>query len=150
MDRIYTNEEYSKLVDKKSPPSKLGVNMLKAFVVGGLICVVGQMINDGLKAIGLGTDMASGVTSILMILAGALLTGFNVYDEIGRAGGAGAIVPITGFANSVVSPAMEFKSEGYVMGVGARMFTVAGPVLVYGISASVVVGIIYFLVGFGR
>jgi len=113
--------------------------------VGGTICIIGQFISNLLKMKGLGQDETASLTSILMISIGALLTGLNVYDDIGRFAGAGSIVPITGFANSIVSPAMEFKSEGYVMGVGAKMFVIAGPVLVYGISASVIAGIIHFL-----
>jgi stage V sporulation protein AC len=119
--------------------------MIRAFIVGGLICIVGQFITNLLKMRGLGQDETAGITSLLMILFGALLTGLNVYDDIGRFAGAGSIVPITGFANSIVSPAMEFKSEGYIMGVGAKMFVIAGPVLVYGISTSVIAGIIHFM-----
>ncbi|HEX9061621.1 MAG TPA: stage V sporulation protein AC, partial [Clostridia bacterium] len=137
---------YEQYVEKKSPKSKALSNTIKAFCVGGLICVVGQFILNALKTQGYGQEVSSNLTTLIMVLIGALLTGLNVYDDIGQYAGAGSIVPVTGFANSIVSPAMEFKSEGYVMGVGARMFIVAGPVLVYGISTSVVIGIIYYLI----
>jgi stage V sporulation protein AC len=145
MKKEFTKEEYVKYVEKKAPKSKTLRNIVRAFVVGGLICVVGQFITNFLKNKGLNQLDTASLTSLILILAAIILTGFNIYDEIGRFAGAGSIVPITGFANSVVSPAMEHKSEGYILGVGARMFIIAGPVLVYGISASVVVGIIYFL-----
>jgi len=140
-----TNKEYQSYVEKMTPNSKTGRNVLRAFLVGGLICVVGQFISNVLKMKGYGQEQVSSIVSLIMIFLGALLTGLNIYDDLGRYAGAGSIVPITGFANSIVSPAMEFKSEGYVMGVGARMFVIAGPVLVYGISTSIVAGIIYFL-----
>ena len=146
MQKTFTKKEYQKYVDKKSPNSNIIKNTIKAFIVGGLICIVGQFISNYFKGKGLGIDETAALTALILILLGALFTGLNVYDELGHFAGAGSIVPITGFANSIVSPAMEFKSEGYVMGVGARMFVVAGPVLVYGISASVVAGIIYYLI----
>ena len=146
MEHIMTKKGYEQYVEKKSPKSKSLSNTIKAFCVGGLICVVGQFILNALKTRGYGQEISSNLTSLIMVLIGALLTGLNVYDDIGKFSGAGSIVPITGFANSIVSPAMEFKSEGYVMGVGARMFIVAGPVLVYGISTSVVIGVIYYLI----
>lgn len=145
MQKTLTKKEYQKYVDAKSPNSKFLRNVTRAFVVGGLICIVGQFITNLLKMKGLGQDETSSITSLLMILIGALLTGLNVYDDIGRFAGAGSIVPITGFANSIVSPAMEFKSEGYIMGVGGKMFVIAGPVLVYGISVSVIAGVIHYL-----
>lgn len=148
MQKTFTNKEYLDYVEKKSPKSKVAVNIVKAYAVGGLICVIGQFISNSLVAQGLGKDSASNLTALIMVFIGAFLTGINVYDDIGRFAGAGSIVPITGFANSIVSPAMEFKSEGYVTGVGARMFFIAGPVLVYGISASVVVGILHYLLKF--
>jgi stage V sporulation protein AC len=141
-----TKKEYSKMVEKRSPNSRLGSNLLRAFLVGGLFSVLGQLITNLLKMKGLELEDVSAITSIIMVFIGASLTGLNIYDDIGRFAGAGSIVPITGFANSIVSPAMEFKSEGYVTGVGARMFVIAGPVLVYGISSSVIAGIIYYLV----
>jgi stage V sporulation protein AC len=143
--RELTQKEYREYVEKKSPKSKILRNIIRAFVVGGFICVIGQFINNFFRARGMDIDVSSSLTSIIMIFLGALLTGLNIYDDLGKFSGAGSIVPITGFANSIVSPAMEFKSEGYIMGVGARMFVIAGPVLVYGISASIIAGIIYFL-----
>jgi stage V sporulation protein AC len=143
--RELTQKEYREYVEKKSPKSKILRNIIRAFVVGGFICVIGQFINNFFRARGMDIDVSSSLTSIIMIFLGALLTGLNIYDDLGKFAGAGSIVPITGFANSIVSPAMEFKSEGYIMGVGARMFVIAGPVLVYGISASIIAGIIYYL-----
>ncbi len=145
MIRELTNKEYREYVEKKSPKSKILRNIIRAFVVGGLICVIGQFINNFFRARGMDIDVSGSLTSIIMIFLGALFTGLNIYDDLGKFAGAGSIVPITGFANSIVSPAMEFKSEGYIMGVGARMFVIAGPVLVYGISASIIAGIIYYL-----
>lgn len=146
MQKILTKKEYQQYVEKISPKSKIVRNVTRAFVIGGLICVIGQFFSNYLKSKGLDPDSVSGLTSLIMIFIGAFLTGINLYDEIGRFAGAGSIVPITGFANSIVSPAMEFKSEGYIMGVGARMFVIAGPVLVFGVSASIIAGIIYYLV----
>jgi len=117
-----------------------------AFLVGGIICTIGQVILRALLNTGMPKNDASSLTTLFMIFLGAFLTGLNVYDEIGRIGGAGAAIPVTGFANSIVSPAMEYKREGYVMGVGARMFLIAGPVLVYGIISSIIAGIIYYLI----
>ncbi len=145
MRKTMTDKEYQNYVEKKSPNSNIVRNVIRAFIVGGLICIVGQFITNTLRMRGYDQEKVAGVTSLLMILMGALFTGLNLYDDLGRFAGAGSIVPITGFANSIVSPAMEFKSEGYVMGVGGRMFVIAGPVLVYGISASIVAGIVYFL-----
>jgi stage V sporulation protein AC len=139
------NKEYQVYVKKKMPKSNLLKNCVAAFLVGGLICIIGQLVsNFGKTYLQLNLEEASAFTSIVMIFLGAFLTGLGVYDDIGKVGGAGSIVPITGFANSIVSPAMEFKREGYVFGVGAKLFSLAGPVLVYGISASVIVGLIYF------
>lgn len=119
--------------------------LIRSFWVGGVICVIGQAISDFYAhALLLGAKSASAATSITLIFLSALLTGIGVYDQIGKYAGAGSIVPITGFANSVVSPAMEFRREGLVMGVGAKLFTLAGPVLVYGISSSIIVGLITF------
>lgn len=148
MHNIMTKKEYEKYAENIAPKSRLFRNMARAFLIGGLICVVGQFITNFLKTKGLDLDTASNLTALIMILLGIVFTGLNVYDELGRYAGAGSIVPITGFANSIVSPAMEFKSEGYIMGVGAKMFVIAGPVLVYGISASVVIGIIYYLLNY--
>ena len=145
MKKTFTKEDYANYVKTVSPNSKLGINIIKAFVVGGLICIIGQFVINYLKAKGLDKETVSSLTSIVMIFLGAFLTGLNVYDEIGRFAGAGSIVPISGFANSVASPAMEFKSEGLILGMGAKMFIVAGPVIVYGICSSIIVGIIYYL-----
>lgn len=148
MQNVITKDEYKKYVDKKSPDSKLLRNLARAFVVGGAICIIGQFFTNFFIQRGLGTDAAASLTAMTLVFLAILFTGLNIYDELGRYAGAGSIVPITGFANSIVSPAMEYKSEGYVMGIGARMFIVAGPVLVYGISVSVVAGIVYYLLRF--
>ena len=142
---IETKEQYSKYVDKKSPNSPILKNCILAFFIGGLICSIGQIIFDFCTFKGMDTITSNTIVSISLIGITAILTGLNIFNKIGKVAGAGSLVPITGFANSIVSPAMEYKSEGYVMGVGAKMFTVAGPVLVYGISSSIVVGIIYFI-----
>lgn len=139
--------EYEKFIKNKMPKPKLFSNCIKAFIVGGLICDVGQFISNSLKGLELNQDQVSAGTAIILVFLGAFFTGLGIYDKLGKYAGAGSIVPITGFSNSIVSPAMEFKREGFVFGVGAKMFIIAGPVLVYGISTSVVVGIIYFLFG---
>lgn len=139
---LETPQKYSKYVDKKSPNSPIFKNCLNAFWVGGLICSIGQIIFDFCTFKGLDTTNANTVVAISLIALSAFLTGLNIFNKIGKFAGAGSLVPITGFANSIVSPAMEYKSEGYIMGVGGKMFTVAGPVLVFGISASIFVGII--------
>ena len=140
-----TQKKYSQYVDKKSPNSPILKNCFNAFWVGGLICLIGQIIFDFCKFQGLETSQCNTVVSIVLIGIAAFLTGLNIFNKIGKFAGAGSLIPITGFSNSIVSPAMEYKSEGYIMGVGAKMFTVAGPVLVYGISSSVIVGIIAVL-----
>lgn len=145
MEPINTNQQYSDYVDKKTPNSPILKNCFNAFWVGGLICTIGQFIMEVCKFRGLSQDISSTIVSILLIFLSAFLTGLNIFNKVGKFAGAGSLVPITGFANSIVSPAMEYKSEGYVMGVGAKMFTVAGPVLVYGISASILVGIVYLI-----
>ena len=128
------------------PKSKILLNSLKAFVVGGTICAIGQIIYNTLYYLmGISEDNSRLLLTVIMIFLGGLLTALGIYDEIGTFAGAGSIVPITGFANSIVSPAMEFKQEGYVFGVGAKMFTIAGPVIVYGTAASVIYGIIYWV-----
>ncbi|MBR3720583.1 MAG: stage V sporulation protein AC [Clostridia bacterium] len=142
MKPIETKQEYKDYVDKKSPNSPILKNCFNAFWVGGLICTIGQIIMDFAMYKGLDQTSASTVVSIVLIGVAALLTGLNIFNKIGKFAGAGSLVPITGFANSIVSPAIEYKSEGYVMGVGGKMFTVAGPVLVFGISTSVIIGII--------
>ncbi len=136
-----TNKEYSDYVKQKTPNSKLIPNVIKAFAVGGLICCVGQGILDGMKAAGLNEENAATAASVILVLTGALLTGIGIYDNIAKFAGAGTLVPITGFANSVVSPALEFKTEGYITGTAAKMFIIAGPVIVFGIASSIVYGI---------
>ena len=140
-----TIKDYQNYVDKKSPNSPILKNCFNAFWVGGLICAIGQIVFMYCKYRGLDETASSTIVSILLIGLSAFLTGLNIFNKIGKFAGAGSLVPITGFANSIVSPAMEYKSEGYVMGVGSKMFTVAGPVLVYGISTAIIVGIIYFV-----
>lgn len=142
MNPLKTPKNYSDYVDKKSPNSPILKNCFNAFWVGGLICSIGQIIFDFCKYKGLETTQCNTIVSIILIAIAVFLTSLNIFNKIGKFAGAGSLVPITGFANSIVSPALEYKSEGYIMGVGAKMFTVAGPVLVYGISASVIVGII--------
>ena len=142
MNPIETPKQYSDYVDKKSPNSPILKNCIFAFLIGGLICSIGQIIFDFCKFKGFDQTSSNTIVSIILIGISAFLTGLNLFNKIGKIAGAGSLVPITGFANSIVSPAIEYKSEGYIMGVGAKMFTVAGPVLVYGISASVIVGII--------
>ena len=145
METINTQKEYQEYVNKKSPNSPIWKNCLNSFWVGGLICSIGQIIMEICKYRGLDNEISATITSIILIFLSAFLTALNLFNKIGKFAGAGSLVPITGFANSIVSPAMEYKSEGYVMGVGAKMFTVAGPVLVYGISSSILVGIIYLI-----
>ena len=142
MKPIETKQEYSDYVDKKSPDSPILKNCFNAFWVGGLICTIGQLILEFCKYKGFDSQASSTIVSITLIGISAFLTSLNIFNKIGKFAGAGSLVPITGFANSIVSPAIEYKSEGYVMGVGGKIFTVAGPVLVFGISASVIVGII--------
>ena len=145
MKKFQTNKEYRDYVDKKSPNSPILKNCLNAFWVGGLICTIVQIIMQICISRGLSKELAGTVVSIILIGISAFLTSLNIFNKIGKFAGAGSLIPITGFANSIVSPAMEYKSEGYVMGVGGKMFTVAGPVLVFGISASVIVGIVYLI-----
>ena len=142
MEQINTNKKYNEYVKQKSPNSPILKDCFNAFWVGGLICSIGQIILDFCMFKGMDNTMASTVVSISLIAISAILTALNVFNRIGKFAGAGSLIPITGFANSIVSPAMEYKSEGYVMGVGGKMFTVAGPVLVFGISTSVIIGII--------
>ncbi|CEH35690.1 Stage V sporulation protein AC [Romboutsia lituseburensis] len=139
-------KKYKQYVDEISPKPKYLKNYTLAFLVGGTICVIGQGINDAyMKLAGLDKMAAATSTSITLIFIGAFLTGLGIYDLIGKRAGAGSIIPITGFANSIVSPAMEYKREGYVLGVGANLFKVAGPVLVYGIGSSILCGFFYYI-----
>jgi len=139
---------YQQKVNERMPKSHTLAYCVKAFLVGGLICCLGQLIHDiGKGLLLLNEKDLSAFTAIVLVFLGATLTGFGVYDKIGSFAGAGSVVPITGFANSIVAPAMEFRREGFVMGVGAKLFSIAGPVLVYGISTSIVVGLLSLLIG---
>ena len=140
-----TEKEYGKLVKDLSPKSPMWRDCLMAFFVGGLICTLGQLAINGYTALGLERQDASTAASMSLVALSALLTGLSLYDNIAKHAGAGTLVPITGFANSVAAPAVEFKTEGFILGVGAKMFTIAGPVIVYGVSASVVYGFIYWI-----
>ena len=140
-------KEYQQYVHQTAKKSPIVKDTVLAFVIGGLICVVGQAIQNGWSAAGLNQEDAGTATSCTLVAISALLTGLNLYNKIARFGGAGTLVPITGFANAVVSPAIDFKSEGFVTGMAARMFTVAGPVIVFGTAASVVYGVILMILG---
>ena len=140
-----TQREYGKLVKELSPNSPSLKNCIFAFLIGGAICTIGQVFLNLYTYLGLEQTDAGTVTSVTMVVISAILTGFSLYDNIAKYAGAGTLVPITGFANAVVSPAIEFKTEGFILGVGAKMFTIAGPVIVYGVSASVVYGLIYWI-----
>ena len=141
-----TEREYGKLVNSMSPQSPMWKDCANAFWIGGLICVLGQVFVNWYGSMGLDKTMAGTAASASLVALSALLTGLSLYDDIAKVAGAGTLVPITGFANSIAAPAVEFKTEGFVLGVAAKMFTIAGPVLVYGISASVVVGILYYFI----
>ena len=140
-----TEKEYGKLVDEISPNSPMGKDCLNAFVVGGIICTIGQFFMNYYVKLGLGKDEAGTAASMTLVVISAILTGLSLYDNIAKFAGAGTLVPITGFANAIAAPAVEFKTEGFILGVGAKMFTIAGPVIVYGLSASVVYGFIYWI-----
>lgn len=140
------NKNYIDYVHSFAPPTQHFKTCLRAFFVGGLICCIGQFLRFMLEFAGLTGDMLAGTVSVILIFIGVLLTGLGVYDRIGKNAGAGSIVPITGFANSVASPALEFKTEGYVYGMAAKMFNVAGPIIVFGVSAGAAVGLIYWLI----
>ncbi|MBR1738084.1 MAG: stage V sporulation protein AC [Firmicutes bacterium] len=139
-----TKQEYQKLVENVSPNSTLFTDCIKAFIVGGIICCIGQWISGRFKGMGFSQDEVSFYTSAVLIFAASLLTGLGVYSKIGKFAGAGSVVPITGFSNSVTAPAVEFKKEGYILGVGAKIFTIAGPVILYGVATSFVVGAVYY------
>ncbi len=145
MKQKMTPEEYGEYVKQKTPNSKMFKNCIKAFLFGGAICTIGQCFSVWFLKLGLSEELASTATSIVMIFLGALLTGLDIYPKLAKHAGAGTIVPITGFANSVVSPALEAKTEGYVLGVGAKIFTIAGPVILYGTAASLVAGLVYWI-----
>lgn len=140
-----TEREYRKLVQDMAPKSPIVKDCIIAFLVGGLICTLGQLAMNGYMALGLEKQDASTAVSMSLVALSALLTGLSLYDNIAKFAGAGTLVPITGFANSIAAPAIEFKTEGFILGVGAKMFTIAGPVIVYGVSASVVYGLIYWI-----
>ena len=140
-----TQKQYAKLVQQISPNSPVGKDCLMAFLVGGLICLLGQCCITLYTSLGLPKEDAGTAASMSLVALSALLTGLSLYDDLAKAAGAGTLVPITGFANAIAAPAVEFKTEGFILGVGAKMFTIAGPVIVYGLSASVVYGLIYWL-----
>ena len=140
-----TEKEYEKLVGELSPKSPLWKDCLFAFVIGGGICALGQLFMNWYEDLGLDKTDAGTLTSMTLVALSALFTGLSLYDNLAKYAGAGTLVPITGFANSVAAPAVEFKTEGFILGVGAKMFTIAGPVIVYGVSASVVYGLIYWI-----
>ena len=145
MDKQRQQEAYRNYVKQKTPVHNLPANMTKAFITGGIICVVGQFILNFCERQGLDKDISGGWTSVILILISVLLTGFNIYPRIAKWGGAGALVPITGFANSVAAPAIEYQKEGQVMGIGCKIFTIAGPVILYGIFTSWVLGLVYWI-----
>ncbi len=138
-------KEYNRIVTKNSPKSKLPVNSLKAFLIGGTICLIGQGLTDFYVMLGAAEDDSKTLCSVTLIFVGILLTAIGVYDKIAKHGGAGTLVPITGFANAVSSPAIEFKSEGFIAGLGAKLFIIAGPVIVYGVTASIIYGFILWV-----
>lgn len=139
-------QKFQLITNETKPKPKIISNCVKAFLVGGAICTIGQIIMKILERFQYSIEDTSALTSIIMVFLGALLTGIGIYDKIANFAGAGTVVPITGFANAVVAPAIEFKKEGFVFGVAAKMFTIAGPVLVYGIGSSVIIGLIYYFI----
>ena len=139
-------KQYSELVKRHSPNSPMGKDCFFAFVTGGLICCVGQFFLNWYQSLGLDKETAGTACSVTLVAISALLTGLSLYDNIAKFAGAGTLVPITGFANAIAAPAVEFKTEGFILGVGANMFTIAGPVIVYGVSAGVVYGLIYWII----
>lgn len=141
-----TNSEYDDLISNKANKSTLIKNIILAFIVGGFICCIGQLISNIAMSYGLDKELSIAISSISLIFIGALLTVLKLYSRIGKVAGAGSTIPITGFSNSIVSPAIEFKPEGFVFGIGANMFKVAGPVLVYGITSSVIFGLIFYII----
>ena len=142
-----SKKEYNRYVARLAKKSPLGKDLLRSFLVGGLICVIGQLILNGFTALDLSEQDAAAATSVSLVFLSAVLTGLSVYDDLAKIAGAGTLVPITGFANAVVSPAIEFKAEGFVTGMAAKMFIIAGPVIVYGTVASVLYGIILVIFG---
>ena len=140
-----TEKQYERMVGELAPKSPLWKDCLNAFWIGGLICTLGQLAMNGYAVLGLDKENAGTATSMTLVVLSALLTGLSLYDNIAKHAGAGTLVPITGFANSIAAPAVEFKTEGFILGVGAKMFTIAGPVIVYGVTASVVYGFMYWI-----
>ena len=145
MDKQRQQEAYKNYVKQKTPVHNLPLNMLKAFITGGIICTIGQAILNYCEKLGLDKDISGGWTSLSLVLISVILTGFNIYPRIAKWGGAGALVPITGFANSVAAPAIEYQKEGQVFGIGCKIFTIAGPVILYGIFTSWLLGLIYWV-----
>lgn len=143
-----SNEQYGKMVKKASPKSPIALDCIKAFLIGGAICCFGQLLFYIFRKCGSSLDESRALVSITLIVLTAVLTGIGVFDRIAKHAGAGTVVPITGFANSVVSPAMEFKSEGFIMGTGASIFKIAGPVILYGTTAASVYGLVYYIINF--
>jgi stage V sporulation protein AC len=146
MKEAQIKKKYETMASEVTPKSKIVQDCFKAFLVGGLICDIGQFIHNVAVNFGFPEDQVTSIVPIIMIFLGALLTGTGVYGKLANFGGAGTVVPITGFSNAVVAPAIEFKKEGFIFGVAAKMFTIAGPVLVYGIGTSVVIGILYYII----
>ncbi len=142
---MVSKQKYEKMVKKQTKNSPILLDCIKAFVIGGLICVIGQLFTDTYIRFGMQKQDAQTLTSVTLVFIGVLLTALHLYEKIAKHGGAGTLVPITGFANAMSSPAIEFKSEGYILGVGANMFSIAGPVIVYGTVASVIYGLIYWV-----
>ena len=141
-----SNTQYQEMANEASAPSRSWFNIPKAFLIGGLICLVGQGVLDIFTAVGLDKDTAGSYTSISLVLFSAILTAVGLYPKVAKHGGAGTLVPITGFANAVVSPAIEFRAEGWILGVGTKIFAIAGPVILYGTAASIVYGIVYWAI----
>ena len=139
--------KYKQMAKEATPKSEIFKNCLKSFLVGGIICDIGQLIMNIIESFGYPKEQVMNIVPIIMVFIGAVLTGTGIYGKMASFGGAGTVVPITGFSNAVVAPAIEFKKEGYIFGVAAKMFTIAGPVLVYGIGTSVIIGIIYYVIG---
>lgn len=139
--------EYRKYAEKRAEKSKLGSNCARAFFVGGVICCIGQAVGDCCRSLGMNEDNVKSIVPVTLIFLAALLTGLNVFDRLAKFAGAGTLVPITGFANAVVSPALDTKAEGFILGVGAKLFTIAGPVILYGTLASAIYGVIYYFCG---
>lgn len=147
-EQIKKQKQYEQYVKQVTPTHSLPVNMLKAFLTGGLICILGQWILNLASSLGADKETAGTWCSLLLILFSVILTGLNIYPKIGKFGGAGGLVPITGFANSVAASAIEFQSEGQIFGIGCKIFTIAGPVILYGILSSWGLGIIYYILKF--